>query len=171
MTSDIVGELRQFCTDWDGSTIPRDAEPMDGIHCRLLMDAADEIECLRKELDMALNDRAGAIGAIADIRMKTGVGVKPMLDELADAIVAKIDEARFEPAAEAYAISALCQALKPFVLDRVRFDFSKWDGETKVYIRLPSHGRETFVRVEDIVKAREVFEVISKGIGCGYDEE
>lgn len=34
------------------------------------------------------------LSVIADIRLKTGVGAKPMLSELADAIVEKINKAK-----------------------------------------------------------------------------
>lgn len=99
-----------------------------GLGYRLAAEAAEEIERLRKELataqkdkamadgllkiaiadcNTAMNDRAGAIRAIADIRMKTGVGVKPMLDELADAIVDKIDEARAKSTIETMSADAI----------------------------------------------------------------
>lgn len=74
-----------------------------------------------------------------------------------------------------YAISALCQALKPFTFLGLRFDFSRWDDETKVYVRLPSSSKrsaaETWILTQDIVRAREVFESITNGIGAAYDEE
>lgn len=46
----------------------------------------EEIERLR-----AADPRTSLLTVIADIREKTGVGGKPMLDELADAIVAEMD--------------------------------------------------------------------------------
>lgn len=99
-----------------------------GLGYRLAAEAAEEIERLRKELataqkdkamadgllkiaiadcNTAMNDRAGAISVIADIRMKTGVGVKPMLDELADAIVDKIDEAHAKSTIETMSADAI----------------------------------------------------------------
>ena len=45
--SDIVERLRHFCTDWDGSAMDDHTEPMPGLHCIELREAADEIERLR----------------------------------------------------------------------------------------------------------------------------
>jgi len=45
--TDIVERLRSFCTDWDGSSMSNDTEPMPGLHCIELREAADEIERLR----------------------------------------------------------------------------------------------------------------------------
>lgn len=66
---DIVERLRAACTDWDGSALPRNSEPMDGFHCAALIDAANEITRLRKELEQALDtlkfyaDKANWIGS------------------------------------------------------------------------------------------------------------
>lgn len=63
-----------------------------------LIGAADEIERLQAE-NAALRQQLEGNGTtlyavIADIRQKSGVGVKPMLSELADAIADRIAEAR-----------------------------------------------------------------------------
>lgn len=47
---DIVERLRHFCTDWDGSSMSDHTEPMPGLHCVELREAADEIERLRAAL-------------------------------------------------------------------------------------------------------------------------
>lgn len=47
------------------------------------------------------NEETYILSTLADIRHKTGVGDKPMLDELADAIVQKIKDARREALEEA----------------------------------------------------------------------
>jgi hypothetical protein len=49
MAEDIVNKLRGWCTDWNGSQMVRGEPPRDGLHCDDLLDAADEIERLRKE--------------------------------------------------------------------------------------------------------------------------
>lgn len=51
--TDIVERLRQWCIDWNGEPMspgepPRGAS--DGLHCDVLIDAADEIEKLRGEV-------------------------------------------------------------------------------------------------------------------------
>ena len=48
----------------------------------------DEIEALRERIAEPERDNFLCL-ALADVRIKTGVGEKPMLAELADAIVAK----------------------------------------------------------------------------------
>ena len=45
--TDIVERLRGWFTDWDGSRMVPGEPPRDGIHCDILMEAADEIERLR----------------------------------------------------------------------------------------------------------------------------
>ena len=51
--ADIVDRLRAACTDWDGTTLPPGSEPMDGLHCDVLIEAATEIASLRRELEEA----------------------------------------------------------------------------------------------------------------------
>jgi len=53
-------------------------------------DAARHEATLRQERDDARTSYANLINIIADIREKSGVGAKPMLGELADAIEARM---------------------------------------------------------------------------------
>ena len=47
---DITERLRHFCTDWDGSQMDDHTEPMPGLHCIELRDAAAEIDRLRAQV-------------------------------------------------------------------------------------------------------------------------
>ena len=52
--TDIVDQLRSACTDWDGARLSPASEPMDGLHCDVLFDAATEIESLRHDLSRSM---------------------------------------------------------------------------------------------------------------------
>ena len=54
--ADIVERLRSACTDWDGTALPPASEPMDGLHCDVLIEAATEIATLRQQLAEANKD-------------------------------------------------------------------------------------------------------------------
>lgn len=49
--TDIVERLTHFCTDWDGSAMNDHSNPMDGLHCLDLREAAAEITRLRAEAE------------------------------------------------------------------------------------------------------------------------
>lgn len=77
---------------------------MDGLEARI---AEKDARIAKLEATIANSDYAHLISIIADIRMKSGVGAKPMLDELADAIAERITASRAE-------CEGLRTALKPF---------------------------------------------------------
>ncbi len=49
----LLRKISNYVTDYDGSRIVRGAEPMPGLHCGVLYDAADIIEALRTSLAKA----------------------------------------------------------------------------------------------------------------------
>jgi hypothetical protein len=49
--SDIVERLQSYWIDWDGQSLPDGAEPMDGLHCCTLREAATEISSLRSRVE------------------------------------------------------------------------------------------------------------------------
>lgn len=55
--TDIVERLTHFCTDWDGSAMNDHSNPMDGLHCLDLREAAAEITSLRED-NKKLSDKA-----------------------------------------------------------------------------------------------------------------
>lgn len=101
--SDITERLRHFCTDWDGSAMDDQTEPMPGLHCIELREAAAEIARLRAEVEAMRADAERyrwlrqkiyidprqAILRIADTFLSAGDSVPDMLD-------AAIDVARTE---------------------------------------------------------------------------
>ena len=58
--TDIVERLTHFCTDWDGSAMNDHSNPMDGLHCLDLREAAAEITRLRED-NKKLSDKAEAL--------------------------------------------------------------------------------------------------------------
>lgn len=83
--TDIVDELRDLATTLERF---RSVDEVD----EALEAAASEIECLR--LSLSETEDNTLLSYLADIRQKSGVGVKPMLSELSDAIATAISEAR-----------------------------------------------------------------------------
>lgn len=88
--SDIVERLRDYGMTLDESVIICDRRVVD--------EAADTIERLTRELSDTEDNTL--LSYLAYIRQKSGVGMKPMLSELADAVSAKISEARTAGRAE-----------------------------------------------------------------------
>lgn len=58
---DIVQKLRDAATDWNGSQLADEETPMDFLQSRDLREAADEIEMLRKELEIFRSALAYAV--------------------------------------------------------------------------------------------------------------
>lgn len=51
VANDIVDELENYTTDWDGTPMAGEAEPIDGLHCSTLYRAMDTIINLRIRIE------------------------------------------------------------------------------------------------------------------------
>lgn len=49
---DIAETLRSWTIDWNGAPMVDGEPPRDGLHCKILRDAADEIVRLRAEVEL-----------------------------------------------------------------------------------------------------------------------
>jgi len=94
--TDIVAELLDFTTrDHDRGCTGREYVCSCGYDNEIeaaVKKAAAEIELLR--LSLSETEDNTLLSYLADIRQKSGVGIKPMLSELADAIATALSEAR-----------------------------------------------------------------------------
>ena len=48
---EIIRLLRSWTIDYDGTQMPRNTTPLPGLHCDLLLDAADALESLIEDRD------------------------------------------------------------------------------------------------------------------------
>ena len=111
MAEDLVKRLREAHTNSTqrilGSDIFEAAADLIEQQAASLAAKDEEIERLR-----AVDPRTSLLTVIADIREKTGVGGKPMLDELAGAIAEKLTS-------KDRALAEAVEVLRPFVRNEV----------------------------------------------------